>query len=76
MLKINRPYLPFFLKDMANIFLLDGGQIRVSVSQCQDITSEGGRFYQFYTFSIGGIENGSNRNEEMVKNLGDSQDSF
>jgi hypothetical protein len=76
MLKINSLCLPFFLEDMVSIFLLDGSQIRVPVSQFQDVTSEGGRFYQFYTFVIGGNENGFKRNEEMVKSLGDSQDSF
>ena len=76
MLKINSLCLPFFLEGMVSIFLLDGSQIRVPVSQFQDVTSEGGRFYQFYTFLIGGNENESKRNEEMVKDLGDSQDSF
>jgi hypothetical protein len=76
MLKINSLRLPFFIKEMVSIFLLDGSQIRVPVSQFQDVTSEGGRFYQFYTFSIGGNENESKRNEEMVKSLGNTQDSF
>jgi len=76
MFKINSLCLPFFIEDMVSIFLLDGRKIKVPFSRFQDVTSEGGRFYQFYTFVIGGNENGSKRNEKMVESLGDSQDSF
>jgi hypothetical protein len=56
MQKIHSYCLPYFSQDMVSVFLLDGKEIRVPISQFQDITSEGGRFYQFYTFLKGGDE--------------------
>ena len=56
MLKIHSYCLPYFFNDGVSIFLLDGGQIKVPTPQFQDVTSEGGRFHQFYTFLIGGDE--------------------
>lgn len=56
MLKIHSYCLPYFFEDEASIFLLDGREIKVPLSQFQDVTSDGGRFYQFYTFLIGGDE--------------------
>ena len=76
MLKIDSHCLPYFLKDAVSIFLLDGRKIRVPLSQFQDVTSEGGRFHQFYTFLVGGNRNGSKRNEGVVKGSWDSQNSF
>jgi len=76
MLKIHSYCLPYFLEGEVSIFLLDGSQIRVPISQFQDVTSEGGRFHEFYTFLVGGDQNGSKRNKEMVKGSWNSQDSF
>jgi hypothetical protein len=76
MLKIHSYCLPYFFRDEVSIFLLDGRKIKVLISQFQDITSEGGRFYQFYTFLIGGDENGLKRGKKMAKGSWDSQDSF
>ncbi len=76
MLKINSLCLPYFLKDAVSIFLLDGRKIRIPLSQFQDVTSEGGRFCQFYTFLIGGDENGLKRNKKMAESSRDSQNSF
>ena len=76
MLKIHSYCLPYFLEGEVSIFLLNGRKIRVPLSQFQDITSEGGRFHQFYTFLVGGDQNGSQRNEKMVKGSRNSQDSF
>jgi hypothetical protein len=76
MLKINSLCLPYFLKDAVSIFLHDGRKIRVPLSQFQDVTSAGGRFHQFYTFLIGGDENGLKRNKKMAESSWDSQDSF
>ena len=76
MLKIQSYCLPYFLPGMVSIFLLDGRKIRVSISQFQDVTSEGGRFHQFYTFLIGGSENVFKRNQKMAQGSGDRQNSF
>jgi hypothetical protein len=56
MLKIHSYFLPYFFEKEVSIFLLDGREIRVPLSQFQDVTTEGGRFHQFYTFLIGGDE--------------------
>lgn len=53
--KLNSFCLPYFQKDRVSIFSLHGREIRIPISQFQDITSEGGRFHQFYTFLIGGV---------------------
>jgi hypothetical protein len=76
MRKIHSYCLPYFFKDAVSIFLLDGRKIRVPLSRFRDVTSEGGRFYQFYTFLIGGDENGLKRDKKMVESSRDSQDSF
>ena len=57
MQKIHSCCLPYFSQDMVSVFLLDGKEIRIPIFQFEDIASEGGRFYQFYTFLIGGDEN-------------------
>jgi len=54
MKRINSRSLPNFSKDSAGIFLLDGREIKVAISRFQDMTTEGGRFHQFYTYHIGG----------------------
>ena len=76
MLKIHSYCLPYFFEKEVSIFLLDGRKIRVPLSQFQDITTEGGRFHQFYTFLIGGNENVLKRNKKMVEGSWDSQNSF
>jgi hypothetical protein len=63
MLKIHSHCLPYFLEDEVDIFLLDGLEIRVPISKFQDVTSDGGRFYQFYTFLIGGAEDVQPKNK-------------
>ncbi len=76
MLKVHSLCLPYFSQDMVSIFLLDGSKISMPPSQFKDVTSEGGRFHQFYTFQIGGDENALKRNEKMVEGSWDSQNSF
>jgi hypothetical protein len=68
--------LPYFFKDELSIFLIDGRKIKVPISQSQDVTSEGGRSHQFYTFLIGGDGSVLKRNKKMAKGSRDSQDSF
>jgi hypothetical protein len=76
MLKIHSYCLPYFFRNEVIIFLLDGRKIKVPLSQFQDVTSEGGRFHQFYTFLIGGDENVLKRDKKMAEGSWDSQDSF
>lgn len=76
MLKIHSLCLPYFLKNAVSILLLDGKPIKVPLSQFQNITSEGGRFHQYYTFLIGGNENVLKGNKQMVEGSGDSKNSF
>ena len=76
MLKVHSLCLPYFSQDMVSIFLLDGRRIRAPLSQFQDVTTEGGRFHQFYTFLIGGDESVFKGNKKMVEGSWDSQDSF
>jgi len=64
MVKTNSLSLPYFSKDSASIFLLDGRQIKVPLSHFQDMTTEGGRFHQFYTYSIGGNKKWSPKKPE------------
>ena len=76
MLKIHSYCLPYFFENKVSIFLLDGRKIKVPLSQFQDVTTEGGRFHQFYTFLIGGNENVLKGDQEMVKSVGARQNSF
>jgi hypothetical protein len=76
MRKIHSYCLPYFFKDEVSIFPLDGRKIKVPLSQFQDITTEGGRFHQFYTFLIGGDENGLKRDKKMAESSWDSENSF
>ena len=76
MFKIHSRCLPYFHKDAVSIFPIDGRLIMVQLSQFQDVTSEGGRFHQFYTFLIGGNENVFKGNKPMVEGSWHSQDSF
>lgn len=48
--------LPYFQENRASVFLPDGRKIKIPMIQFQDITLEGGRFYQFYTYQRGGAE--------------------
>ncbi len=75
MLKIHSYCLPYFFKDTVSIFLLDGSQFRVPISQFQDVTSDGGRYHQFYTFLIGGDEDVQSEDKGGFdsKNLSDSK---
>ena len=76
MRKIHSYCLPYFFRDEVSIFLLDGREIRVPICQFQDITTEGGRFHQFYTFLMGGSENVLKRDKKMVEGSWDSEYSF
>ena len=76
MLKIHSYCLPYFFEKEVSIFLLDGRKIRVPLSRFRDITTEGGRFHQFYTFLIGGDENGLKRDKKMAESPWDSENSF
>jgi len=76
MLKIHSYCLPYFFENKVSIFLLDGRKIKVPLSQFQDVTTEGGRFHQFYTFLIRSRKNGFERNEEILESLTDSQNSL
>jgi hypothetical protein len=76
MLKVHSLCLPYFSQDMVSIFLLDGRKISIPPSQFQDVTSEGGRFHQLYTFLIGGDENVPKGKEKMVEGSWNSQNSF
>jgi len=70
MLKVHSLCLPYFLQDMVSIFLLDGRRIRVPLSHFQDVSSEGGRFHQFYTYLIGGDEMFSKETKRWLRALG------
>ena len=76
MLKIHSYCLPYFFSETVSIFLLDGRKIIIPLPQFKDVTSEGGRFHQFYTFLIGGNENALKRKERMVEGSWDCQNSF
>jgi|GEM_PF-2605245 len=76
MLKVHSLCLPYFHKDAVSFFFLDGKSIEVPFWQFQNITSEGGRFHQFYTFLIGGNENVLKGNKPMAPGSWHSQDSF
>jgi len=49
---INSYSLPYFSKDMADIFLPNGRRIKVLLPEFRDITSEAGKFHQFYAYQI------------------------
>ena len=59
---INSPCLPYLYDragvDMVSIISIDGKKIRIPASQFQDVTTDGGRFHQFYTFAIKEGSNG------------------
>lgn len=60
---VNSLCLPYFYQDkegidMVSIFPIESKKLRIPASQFQDVTADGGRFHQFYTFAIEEVSNG------------------